>query len=226
MAPRIQLARIFPVCREILGSTRWRRTVAAHPAGESPEHFPNTLESLAAAGKLQPYLPDLARLEWTFHQVAAAAAPSLPQAGPGILNPTLELVPCGWRNLPQLLAGERQRRSDQPGGRTGGRLAGHERPGPPGGCHARRSGGPESDRGGRFPGGRGQGLRGSPGPHRSGAPAGDPAGPYSGSALGHPSGSGSICPRSKSAGGVQHRPGVQPAVAFDPGLRPSLPPLL
>jgi selenobiotic family peptide radical SAM maturase len=106
MAPRIQLARIFPVCQELLGSTRWRRIVAAHSAGKSPDHFPSTLESLAAAGKLQPHLPDLARLEWTFHQVAAAAAPSLPQAGPGILNPTLELVPCGWRNLPQLLAGK------------------------------------------------------------------------------------------------------------------------
>ncbi len=104
MTSRIQLFRIFLVSREILGPATWRRAVSAH-AGESPEHFPDTLETLAARGKLPPYIPDLARLEWAHHQVAAATVPSRPQAGPGVVNPTLEVVPCHWRNLPELLAG-------------------------------------------------------------------------------------------------------------------------
>ncbi len=54
---------------------------------------------------LPPYLPDLARLEWTYYQVGAEPVPALPLAGPGFVNPTLELVRCGWRNLPQLLTG-------------------------------------------------------------------------------------------------------------------------
>ncbi|HSO72565.1 MAG TPA: thio(seleno)oxazole modification radical SAM maturase SbtM, partial [Thermodesulfobacteriota bacterium] len=54
---------------------------------------------------LPPYLPDLARLEWAYHQAAAAPAPALPQSGPGFVNPTLDLVRCGWRSLPQLLTG-------------------------------------------------------------------------------------------------------------------------
>lgn len=98
------LAEIFPVAKRLLGPTNWRKAVAAHPPEESPERFPDTLESLSAQGiGVLPYIPDLARLEWIRHRVGGLEVPILPQGGPPILNPTLELAPCHWHNLPHLL---------------------------------------------------------------------------------------------------------------------------
>ena len=79
--------------------------MAAHPPGDPPAQFPDTLQALMIKKNLPPYLPDLARLEWTYYQVGAEPVPALPLAGPGFVNPTLELVRCDWRNLPQLLTG-------------------------------------------------------------------------------------------------------------------------
>ena len=104
MAPQDRCANIFPVCREILSSESWCRAVALHPPGEPWERFPDTLERLTDGGDLPPYIPDLARLEWTYCQVTERARPTPPLKGPAILNPTLELVSCRWRNLPQLLS--------------------------------------------------------------------------------------------------------------------------
>ncbi len=105
MSSRNKPAGIFPVTRRILGPTRWRRILAARPPGSGPERFPETLQTLIVEKKLPPYLPDLARLEWAYHQVGAEPAPALPASGPGFVNPTLELVRCGWRHLPRLLSG-------------------------------------------------------------------------------------------------------------------------
>ena len=105
MSSRNKPAGIFPVTRRILGPARWRRILAARPPGSGPERFPETLQTLIVEKKLPPYLPDLARLEWAYHQVGAEPAPALPVSGPGFVNPTLELVRCGWRHLPRLLSG-------------------------------------------------------------------------------------------------------------------------
>lgn len=104
MAPSSTFAKIFPVCRELLGLASWRQAVAAHPPGEAPARFPDTLEGLVGGVNHLPYIPDLARLEWTHWRVAELDAPLSPLEGLGVLNPTLELVPCRWRNLPQLLS--------------------------------------------------------------------------------------------------------------------------
>ena len=77
------LAGIFPVTRKISGPKGWRRALAAHPPGATPAQFPDTLETLAARDTLPPYLPDLARVEWAYHQAAAEPAPALPSSGPG-----------------------------------------------------------------------------------------------------------------------------------------------
>jgi selenobiotic family peptide radical SAM maturase len=99
------LADIFPVTRKISGPKRWRRALAAHPPGATPAQFPDALETLAARDTLPPFLPDLARVEWAHNQVVAEPKPALPRSGPGIVNPTLELVQCHWRNLTLLVTG-------------------------------------------------------------------------------------------------------------------------
>jgi selenobiotic family peptide radical SAM maturase len=105
MSSRTKPARLFPVSRKILGLSRWRRALAARPPDETLERFPDTLKTLAGKKNLPPYLPDLARLEWTYYQVGAEPAPIRPQSGPGFVNPTLELIRCTWQNLPQLWSG-------------------------------------------------------------------------------------------------------------------------
>jgi selenobiotic family peptide radical SAM maturase len=105
MSSRNKPAGIFPVTRRMLGPARWRRILAARPPGSGPERFPETLQTLIVEKKLPPYLLDLVRLEWAYHQVGAEPAPALPASGPGLVNPTLELVRCDWRNLPRLLTG-------------------------------------------------------------------------------------------------------------------------
>ena len=67
MATLTRYARIFPVSRQVMGLRRWRRALAAYSFDEPPEGFPDTLERLVAQGVLPPYVPDLARLEWTAH---------------------------------------------------------------------------------------------------------------------------------------------------------------
>ncbi len=104
MPPRPHLARIFPVSRQLMGTGPWRRALAACPPNAPPAEFPDLLARLADRGGLPPHIPDLARLEWTRRQVGAQEAPAALEAGPAILNPTLELVRCRWRHLPQLLA--------------------------------------------------------------------------------------------------------------------------
>ena len=104
MSSRSALNKIFPVTRKILGPAGWRQALAAHPPGAAPTQFPGTLEALAPTSTLPPYLPDLARVELARHQAAAQPAPTRPPAGSGLVNPTLELVQCHWRNLPRLIA--------------------------------------------------------------------------------------------------------------------------
>lgn len=103
MSIQTSYAKIFPVSRRVMGPRRWRRAVAASSPDEPLERFPDTLECLVAQGVLPPYVPDLACLEWTHHHVEKQEVPASPDEGSAILNPTLELVPCRWHNLPQLL---------------------------------------------------------------------------------------------------------------------------
>lgn len=64
------------------------------------------MERLAAGGDIPPYFPELACLERTLRQVSEQETPTCPQEGPAVLNPTLELIACRWRNLPQLFSGQ------------------------------------------------------------------------------------------------------------------------
>ena len=103
MASKTIFAKIFPVSRQVIGLNFWRRSLAAFSSEDPPERFPDAMERLVAQGILPPHIPDLARLEWAHYQVTGQDIPAPPHEGPAILNRTIELVPCRWRNLPQLL---------------------------------------------------------------------------------------------------------------------------
>ncbi len=75
------LEAVYPVVRRLVGDGFFRyaaaQYIARHPSRsgdlhEFGEHFPLFLQSFAPAAELG-YLPDVARLEWTYHQVFHAA---------------------------------------------------------------------------------------------------------------------------------------------------------
>ena len=75
------LEAVYPVVRRLVGEEFFRyaaaQYIARHPSRsgdlhEFGEHFPLFLQSFAPVAELV-YLPDVARLEWTYHQVFHAA---------------------------------------------------------------------------------------------------------------------------------------------------------
>ena len=76
------LAAVYPVTRRLVGAEFFQYAAAQyitrHPSRsgdlhEFGEHFPLFLQSFAPAAELA-YLPDVARLEWAYHQVFHAAS--------------------------------------------------------------------------------------------------------------------------------------------------------
>lgn len=76
------LAAVYPVTRRLVGEGFFQYTaacyIARHPSRsgdlhEFGEHFPLFLQSFAPVAALT-YLPDVARLEWAYHQVFHAAS--------------------------------------------------------------------------------------------------------------------------------------------------------
>ena len=61
---------------------------------------------LALLDGCPPFLPDLARLEWTVLQIGRESIELIDNKAHGVVNPTLEVLPVGWSGLPELLHGE------------------------------------------------------------------------------------------------------------------------
>jgi len=62
------------------------------------ESFPDRLASLAESIDLPGYILDMARLEWMLHKKMGGDAPDR-QVHTVTVNPTLSMVPVGWKNL-------------------------------------------------------------------------------------------------------------------------------
>ena len=70
------------------------------------ENFPEKLDALKSQPGLPEYIPDLARIEQAFYQIASDPAVSHHEVDFICINPTLKLVPVGWKHLPGLMAAE------------------------------------------------------------------------------------------------------------------------
>jgi selenobiotic family peptide radical SAM maturase len=97
---RDEIERIFRVCRSILGSEMWSRVLKTAGEVGNPEAFP---ERLALVGDIPGFLPELARIEWKRHKLAAYEAAPLQPVNELSLNPTVQLINLSWKNLPALL---------------------------------------------------------------------------------------------------------------------------
>jgi len=68
--------------------------------------FPEKLEALKSQLDLPEYITDLARIEQALYQTASDPAVSLHAVESPCVNPTLKLVPVGWKHLPGLMTAE------------------------------------------------------------------------------------------------------------------------
>ncbi|MCO5168706.1 MAG: DUF2063 domain-containing protein [Planctomycetes bacterium] len=101
------LGALYPVTREALAPSTWEALVeryyALRPAAVGYEinaagaAFPGVLEPLVAELGLPPFLPALARLEWTRYAVFASAAEVPARVDRLSLNPTAEALEHAWR---------------------------------------------------------------------------------------------------------------------------------
>ena len=103
------LAKIFPVCRSLLGIKVWKRIVEGNDL--TPAGFPDFLEHHGGPG-IPPFSPWLARIELSRHN--ADAAEIIPSATSSVsLNPTLNIIAVPWTNLLPLLTRAKKRDLDK-----------------------------------------------------------------------------------------------------------------
>ena len=97
---------IFSNCHRILGLQTWGRILEALEDETTPHAFSERLDSLKSTLSLPEFLPDLARVEWALFQVTADPAVVFHKSDTISVNPTLKLVPVGWKHLAALMATE------------------------------------------------------------------------------------------------------------------------
>lgn len=105
MQPSLQeeLVKIYSRCRDVLGPGVWERIVESHRADLTPERFAAFLAREARQLNLPAYLPELAKLEWVVHSVNTQDKDIPQPICQVIVNPTLQLIQLGWRDLASLL---------------------------------------------------------------------------------------------------------------------------
>jgi selenobiotic family peptide radical SAM maturase len=87
----------FPVCRALIGPKAWPRLLKACGGMARPESLPGRLAAMKDGRGAPDFLPELARLEWTRHEVSKATAPAANETGRFKINPTLDLLALSWR---------------------------------------------------------------------------------------------------------------------------------
>ena len=92
---------LFPLCRALLGEGRWPLFTEAL-RGADPETAPETFAHRFAATGLPGWTPELALLEWTRRRAAEADVTFPETVDEAVVNPTLQLLHCGWRLMPLL----------------------------------------------------------------------------------------------------------------------------
>ena len=97
----------YPRCRSLLEIGAWDRIIGLHPDESGPETLPETLMVHRADLDLPEFLPELARLEWNFHQIASNEIKIQPGIEQIKVNPTLQLFQVCWKGLPGIFKSPR-----------------------------------------------------------------------------------------------------------------------
>jgi selenobiotic family peptide radical SAM maturase len=94
----------FRVCRSLLSAEEWKRAAGACSGGD--ESFPACLAGRAGEPGLPAFLPDLALLELAVRQAQEQQLPDAAGITDIAVNPTLQVVPVGWKGLTGYFAEE------------------------------------------------------------------------------------------------------------------------
>jgi selenobiotic family peptide radical SAM maturase len=97
---------IYLHCRRTLGIDAWGRVQAALDPDLVPQRFPDALASLQDQLDLPDIIGDLARIEWAWDQARKDQTPLDPPRDTVIVNPSLNLVPVGWRHLAVIITAD------------------------------------------------------------------------------------------------------------------------
>ena len=92
----------YPTCRSLFETGVWDRIIDLCPDGAGPETLPETLMLHRAGLGLPEFLPELARLEWNFHQIASSEIKIQPVIDRIKVNPSLQLIQVCWKGLPEI----------------------------------------------------------------------------------------------------------------------------
>ncbi|MBI5556031.1 MAG: selenobiotic family peptide radical SAM maturase [Deltaproteobacteria bacterium] len=96
--------RIFPATCACIGETLLTQLLGAEAESFEPVRFPAAVARWRESLPLPPYLPDLAQLELAYYSVREKGSSGIAdQVEAFSLNPTLELLKFGWKDLPALL---------------------------------------------------------------------------------------------------------------------------
>ena len=104
----------YPTCRSILDPDTWNLIVKRCKPDLEAEMFPDTLSLQIEEFHLPKYLPEVARLEWALHGLTAGEIEIPAEVDRLSVNPTLQLFPLSWKNLPLLFHSEGQISSATP----------------------------------------------------------------------------------------------------------------
>ncbi len=96
---------IYPLCRVLLGTRRWRRLAELC---RKPSALPGILEGKHRAGSMPLFVSDLARLEWAVHEVEKEDIPGRHTLDRLTLNPALRLLSLKWKGIPAWMNDDRK----------------------------------------------------------------------------------------------------------------------
>ncbi|HET98519.1 MAG TPA: selenobiotic family peptide radical SAM maturase [Desulfurivibrio alkaliphilus] len=117
--PEAPLKEIFPACHHLVGPEKWEQLAGELTRAGQGANLPAIIRAQGASLILPPYLPELAELEaatWACRGEQGKLA-DRPEAK--ILNPSLRILNCSWRNLATVLSpGERPESAPTPGSET------------------------------------------------------------------------------------------------------------
>jgi selenobiotic family peptide radical SAM maturase len=99
----MEIERIYPACRSILGQRGWAE-LTSHPDTQSkPETVPLLLAQMIGRRRIPPHIGDLAALEWAIYATKAKTWNAIEAMEDTIINPTLSLLTLRWKHLLNLL---------------------------------------------------------------------------------------------------------------------------
>ncbi|MEE8328334.1 MAG: thio(seleno)oxazole modification radical SAM maturase SbtM [Thermodesulfovibrionia bacterium] len=97
-----KLERIYPACRNIIGSSIWGKIISSCSADLKPEVFSDTLLLHTGNHNIETFLPELALLEWTIYKITEGGSISS-EVDCIVINPTVHLLQFSWRNLTSMI---------------------------------------------------------------------------------------------------------------------------